>query len=185
MAFAGEDIQPLRSVSRRPLQRQPLQVPSEVGVHRASNMEMGGLVTLPTPRILGGPEVPRSGSLSPWASAQWAWEGRREGRRPRLPLAPVPCCAHSPLPSTLHPSHLMLSCTLHHCSLGSKWFPLWPHPHPGGGRGRAGTWPPASLSLPPSHHVSSVPVCVPRLLSAASLLLVPLSTLQPFSLVSN
>ena len=133
---------------------------------------MGRLVTtsLPGSLVAWKPpiqDLPVSGPQHRGSQEQNALgspEGGKEGGQdhPRLP-----CPAAFTHPS-LHPSHHAL-CHPFHCSSGSKWFPPWPHPHLSGARGWAGTRPPPSLSSPPNHHVSSVPVCVPRLLSASPL----------------
>lgn len=143
MAVVGENIQPPRSVSSRPLgdRRTPgggAATPGpkqEEGVSSKEH-EMGGLVTVLTPRILGGwmgnspPRIPQLLGLSTVDPKNFKML-LGPGGRPKLPLAPTPCCAHSTVThSALHPSQpLALSHPFHHCFLGSKWFPPWPHPH--------------------------------------------------------
>lgn len=143
----------------------------------------------PTPTVLGGPEPPHPGSPRPLGlgagalrDADGSWDHEGEGRRPRPPLAPMPCSPGPPRPRCPAPTHA--SCPVHPShrrSSGSKWFPPWPHPPQSGVGGQGGTWPTHRCHPLRSHHVS-VPVCVPAsslpLLSAASLL-VALSTLQP------
>ena len=172
----GRTFCPLRSISSRVLgdRRAPgggvaTPGPKQGGVHLASRCPPlpGSLVAL-KPRIQDPP--------SPWASApgpqelQNAAGPRREGRRPRPPLAPTPCCARSTSP--------MLPCTYAHLMLSAipltlaPWdpngFPCGPTPTGvGGGAGRDLATP--MLPWLRSHHVSSVPVCVPRLLSACPL----------------
>lgn len=100
----------------------------------------GSLVAL-KPRIRDPP--------SPWASAPGpqklrnAAGPRREGRRPRPPLAPTPCCARStsPMLPCTH-AHLMLSATLSPLLLGIRMVSPVAPPPPESGAGPGGTWPP-------------------------------------------
>lgn len=160
----------------------PLQVPSKMGVHLASHCPPlpQFLVALNPP--IQDPPGPLGLSAGAPRDADSSWDHEGEGRRPRPPLAPMPCLPGPPHPRCPAPTHA--SCPVrpsHRHFSGSKWFPPWPHPPRVGPGGRAGPGHP--IAAPPlrSHHVS-VPVCVPAsslpLLSAASLL-VALSTLQP------
>lgn len=159
VAVVGEDAEPLRSVSSRLLgdRRAPGGRAAALGPRggRAASSKQHGdgkvcpcpplpgfLVALKTP--IWDPPVPGPQHSGP-QELQNAPGPEREGRRPRPPLGPMPSCAHS----ALHPfpPHA-LSHPFHHCSLGSKWFPPWPHPHPSGALGRAGTWPPHHSPCP-------------------------------------
>lgn len=94
------------------------------------------------------------------------WGGREEGRRPEPTLAPVPCC--------LHPSctaSIPMSCSLPSLPwlLGIRMVFTVAPPSLKWGAGQGRDLAPPLLSSPPSHHVSSVLVCVPCLLSASPL----------------
>lgn len=167
----------------------PLQALSEKGVHLGRNTEMAGLATVPTLRIPSGWEFPICDSPSPWGSVQWAPKNLRiplgPGGKPELPLAHTLRCAH---PATdIRPAPLPASCSAIPF-ITASWDPNGFHRGPtptrvGLGQGGAPATPiPLLAPKPPSMFLllqcvspaSSLP-----LLSAASLLFVPVSTLQP------
>lgn len=126
----------------------------------------------PTARILGGPEDPHLGSTSPWASAQWAprtsecsWarEGGKEAKA--APGSHAQLCPFRPAPIPTACSQPSLPPLL----LGIQMVSTVAPPPPKWGAGQGGDLATPSLSLPRSHHVSSVLVCVPCLLSASPL----------------
>ena len=138
----------------------------------------------PTPTVLGGPERPHPGSSRPLGlsagalrDADGSWDHEGEGRRPRPPLAPMPCSPGPPHPRCPAPTHA--SCPVrpsHRRSSGSKWFPPWPHPPQSGVGGQGGTCHP--IAAPRSEATCLRPGVCPRLLSAS-----PLGRLAPCRLV--
>lgn len=145
LVVVGGNIQPLRSASRRtPGEEAATPGPKQEGGASSKEHEMGGLVPAPTPRIFGGWEPPIQDRSAPGPQCSGLQEFQNAlgpRREAKAALAATPCCAHSAVThSALHPSQpLALTHPFHHCFLGSKWFPPWPHPHLSGAQGRAGT----------------------------------------------
>lgn len=123
-------------------EEQPFQFPNKVGVHLASDMEMGRSVTTSLPGSLVASKPPIRDLPVPEPQYYGPQERnavgprREEGRRPRPPWPPCPAAFTHP---ALPPSPCHAPCHPFHRSLGSEWCPPWPHPHPSGARGMAGT----------------------------------------------
>ena len=132
---------------------------------------MGRLVTalLPGSLVAWKPPIPDL----PVSEPQWAPRpecicsgegGRKEGGQ-NQPWLPCPAAfTHRALPPS--PCHAL--CHPFRGSSGSEWFSPCPTPTQVGRGAGQGPGPPL-LPSPPSHHVSSVLVCVPCLLSASPL----------------
>lgn len=153
-------------------QKQPFQVPAEVGVHLASNMEVGRLVTTypQHPWCPGSPPSRISQSLGLCTvgpkNRMLLDPGGREGRRPGPPQAPMPPAAFT------HPSaSIPTSCSLPSLPLllGIQMVSTAAPPPPEWGAGQGGDRAtPIALFAPKPPCFLRPGVC-PRLLSAPPL----------------